>query len=404
MKPFIYLFLFFVGLGEIVSAQDTKPLEVRFLEFSMPLGEEWYQAQRNAWKQELMKNKKNEAAWENYAFASQAMYAEKGNHVGTFVYRIDSLAEFEWQKEQRIILKEMKKHIPDTRTYYQFLLKQTEDKEEKEKIQQKIVSLKRQTESDFIYDMDYYHHKKQLDKIKEVARQWYESGLYAQNFLTYCYNELSGLKENAVLVSDLNLGTYYRYLLQYGMGIFSEVEVVDALDLKSLADKEKRPVYYTQIMRNRNILEEIKDSLYNEGLVFRYSTRPYNNLAAMRKNYEQNYLLDYLRQPLYKNNSRYSYIFNFLTNYIVSFSPLLQFYDASGDKNQARRLRSMLQGILDCKDSKIDIEDTDYGKYFTLFESISAFLQEQKEKQKDSSIRISSSKDQYQKLIDPLQP
>lgn len=55
----------------------------------------------------------------------------------------------------------------------------------------------------------------------------------------------------------------------------------------------------------------MKDSLYSEGLVFRYSSKPYNNLAATRKNFEQNYLLDYLRHPLIEDQSHFQVVFIF---------------------------------------------------------------------------------------------
>ena len=72
-----------------------------------------------------------------------------------------------------------------------------------------------------------------MDKIKELAREWYDSGLFSHAFLFYFYNECSGLKKDAILVSDLNLGTYYRYLLQYGIGLFTDVKVVDVADLRN---------------------------------------------------------------------------------------------------------------------------------------------------------------------------
>ena len=111
--------------------------------------------------------------------------------------------------------------------------------------------------------------------------------------------------------------------------------------------KEKRPVYYTHFFYRRDLLEEMKDSLYSEGLVFRYSSKPYNNLAATRKNFEQNYLLDYLRHPLIEDQSHFSSGIHILGNYIIAFSPLLRFYQMSGDKNQYIRLKSLLQSILD---------------------------------------------------------
>ena len=110
--------------------------------------------------------------------------------------------------------------------------------------------------------------------------------------------------------------------------------------------RETSCVLYAFFLPQR-FIEEMKDSLYSEGLVFRYSSKPYNNLAATRKNFEQNYLLDYLRHPLIEDQSHFSSGIHILGNYIIAFSPLLRFYQMSGDKNQYIRLKSLLQSILD---------------------------------------------------------
>ena len=269
-----------------------------------------------------------------------------------------------------------------------------------------------------------------MDKIKERAREWYDSGLFSHAFLFYFYNECSGLKKDAILVSDLNLGTYYRYLLQYGIGLFTDVKVVDVADLRNptqesqlwqevgidvqtlpdaktvrcpglwyFAEKEKRPVYYTHFFYRRDLLEEMKDSLYSEGLVFRYSSKPYNNLAATRKNFEQNYLLDYLRHPLIEDQSHFSSGIHILGNYIIAFSPLLRFYQMSGDKNQYIRLKSLLQSILDYSTPPRRIANVEMNKYVKLMDAIFAYIDEMRKK----GGPFKQGKDmrkEYQKLID----
>ena len=168
-----------------------------------------------------------------------------------------------------------------------------------------------------------------------------------------------------------------------------------------LTVKKKCPVYYPQFT-STSYLKELKDSLYSEGLVFKYSTKAYDNLAITRKNYEQKYLLDCLRQPLVQNPSIYFSGINYLKNYIVSFSSLLRFYDASGDKNQAIKLRQLLQGILDREEDKerMSVERCEYNK---LMKTVVDCMKERIE-QGDTTITISSFKEQYQQLIDPVKP
>ena len=427
MKRLIYMLLLFVVLGHTVFAQEQKaePLEVRLLDGFFPSHLDWYRAQKDAWQVELKKDKRNEKAWENYWVACNAEYQE-----AKLVWWKDSLQVQRLRREQHGIVKKMKKWIPDTRTYYRHLLDLETDEGKREVIQQKILSIKRTSERDYISDLTYYHHKKDMDKIKELAREWYDSGLFSHAFLFYFYNECSGLKKDAILVSDLNLGTYYRYLLQYGIGLFTDVKVVDVADLRNptqesqlwqevgidvqtlpdaktvrcpglwyFAEKEKRPVYYTHFFYRRDLLEEMKDSLYSEGLVFRYSSKPYNNLAATRKNFEQNYLLDYLRHPLIEDQSHFSSGIHILGNYIIAFSPLLRFYQMSGDKNQYIRLKSLLQSILDYSTTPRRIANVEMNKYVKLMDAIFAYIDEMRKK----GGPFKQGKDmrkEYQKLID----
>lgn len=436
-KLSIYLLLIWLCGGQSLIAQTTKtePLELRFLYFSLLTAppeyfsrviadNEWFQAQKDAWETELKKDKRSERAWENYMLAFDVVrVAEK-----------DSLQRPKLEKEWKKLMKEMKQYIPHTRFYYQYLQAQTTDRRERDALQQKIASLKRTNERDYLSDMDYYIMNHQKDNIEKLAREWYESRMYSSNLLFYCYNELVGLKEHAVFVSDMNQGTYYRYLLQYGMGLFKDVEIVTPSDLTNpnkdsdfwkgrgvdlsilpdqkenrypgawyLEQKEKRPVYFTQLLGNKYLIDDLKDILYPEGLVFRYSSKPYNNMAALRKNYEQNYLLDYIRRPLLKYDSILADGTLIQMNYVVGFSPLLQFYKVSGDKNQYVRLKSFLQGILDHfgKDGQLLNKEVMDGR--KLVESIQACMLKQKEAG-NAYVETTNMVEEYQKLIDPEEP
>ena len=261
------------------------------------------------------------------------------------------------------------------------------------------------------------------------------------------------MQENAIFVSGAYATLCYHYLLQYGAGLFKNVQIVDAddfnhpssesafwreigMDSEELPDwktmaggnskscswdsetspkwkgrnnpgawyltvKKNRPVYYPQFT-STSYLKELKDSLYSEGLVFRYSTKPYDNLAVIRKNYEQKYLLDCLRQPLVQNSSVYFSGINYSKNYIVSLSPLLRFYDASGDKNQAIKLRHLLQGILDRReeDEIVSVERAEFNK---LMKAVADRIKNMI-KQGTTTVTVNSIKEEYQQLIDPVEP
>ena len=442
MKTITYLLLLFVGFGQSLRAQTEKvePLELRYM-YLFPLSAnpgffsralkcpEWFQAQKALWEVELKKDKRNERAWENYLFACQVVRVEEK----------DSLQGLRLEKELRGLEKKMKKSIPNSRYYYQYLQSQTTDQSERDALQRKIALLKRTTERDYLADMDYYYSNRQMDQLKALAREWYESGLFSSNLLFYCYNELVGLKENAILVADMSLGTYYWCLLQYGVGLFKDVEIIEStnlmdptangefwkrrgVDVKTLPEwdyqkmpfpgvwyleqKENRPVYFTQMFGSKYIFNSLKDKLYSEGLVFRYSSKPYNNMAVLRKNYEQNYLLDYIRHPLLTYRHFLSDEISLQRNYVVGLAPLLQFYKTSGDKNQYQRLRHFLQGIIDGLGKNQPLASEDVLESRKLMEAALACVEKVKEYKYTIVYDTDSDslRDQLQKLIDPEKP
>lgn len=400
MKQFIYLLFLFIGLGQVVQAQSadilkTERLELRlepgladFISFS-PCGNEWFQVQKDAWKPELDKDMRNERAWENYYLACQG------------IWNRDTLL---WKKEQPRLMKKMKKYIPGTRVYYKALDNKImlPDKEKREAVERKIVSLKRTCEWDYRDDISYYRRHGQMDKAREVAREWFDSGLYSRSIFNYYYNVFAGLEKNAILVG---MGPVWTYcvLLQYGAGLFKEVEIVESNELRYL-EKEKRPVYI-QSLGNRSNVEKMKDFLYSEGLVFRYSIKPYDNMAVLRRNYEQIYQLDYLQSPVITDISRGEDM------YVLSFLPLLQFYCTSGDTNQYLKLKKLLTDIVDRMEHTyyenkpwVKAETAEHWKLYKMFfDYIKA-----KHEEGETSISIHSFKEEYQKeyqqLIEMVKP
>ena len=89
-------------------------------------------------------------------------------------------------------------------------------------------------------------------------------------------------------------------------------------------------------------------------------------------------------------------------NYIVSLSPLLRFYDASGDKNQAIKLRHLLQGILDRReeDEIVSVERAEFNK---LMKAVADRIKNMI-KQGTATVTVNSIKEEYQQLIDPVEP
>ena len=83
-------------------------------------------------------------------------------------------------------------------------------------------------------------------------------------------------------------------------------------------------------------------------------------------------------------------------------SPLLRFYDASGDKNQAIKLRHLLQGILDRReeDEIVSVERAEFNK---LMKAVADRIKNMI-KQGTTTVTVNSIKEEYQQLIDPVEP
>jgi len=104
-----------------------------------------------------------------------------------------------------------------------------------------------------------------------------------------------------------------------------------------------RPVYISNTMSESNY-SSLKDSLYLEGLVYKYSGGRYDNVAVIRKNYEQVFLLDYIKAPLLSDVSQ-SIVNRSNLNYIPAFLQLYDHYKLSGDNDKANKLGVMLRLI-----------------------------------------------------------
>jgi hypothetical protein len=106
-------------------------------------------------------------------------------------------------------------------------------------------------------------------------------------------------------------------------------------------------------------MPKFTDKLYSEGLVIRYSEKPYDNLAMKRRNYEELYLTDYLRESFAPERypaSATPYSFN----YIPCFKSLLDYYKRSGNIQRYNELRNLMTGIV----KSIDVPEEERRKYY----------------------------------------
>jgi hypothetical protein len=171
-------------------------------------------------------------------------------------------------------------------------------------------------------------------KRNKYALEWFNSDENSPGMMYYNYNVLSGLKENAILLTNGDNDTYPAWILQaqgyrndilvlntslmniqtYRDSIFKIIGVQvpkkftiqgDSDIVKLIIKNSKKIPVYLAVSINPDCTKPIDENLYLTGLAYEYSEESIDNLAVMRKNFEQNYLFDYVTRPLYKDISEY---------------------------------------------------------------------------------------------------
>ena len=277
-------------------------------------------------KQTVKENPKDERAWDEYANTLSVM---KGDGTAS-----DSLFKIEYP----IMLEGMKKHIPHTATYE---LAKNDDPNEKNGLSYDEI-IDKYPDSFLHYSTYITVSSREEERLKKLCQHWYRSGQYPPERLNYAYNLLASTEENALVFAG-PLDYEPMLVLQLGKGLFQDRTILMAtfalsdmnrpffgdeltkkLGIPPYKEKEdetepsspaqfaemyvkqikqranyiirhvNRPVYFSA--SGGNMFEQIalKDSLYSEGLLFKYSAKPYDNLAVIRRNFEHTYLLDYL--------------------------------------------------------------------------------------------------------------
>jgi len=335
---------------------------------------EWYKQQAEAWKAVLTKDKHNEAAWENYYRATRY---EVFNDTNMKDY---NSANARLEK----IMQDMKKAIPNSYIYNVLMYYHNGNDLRKSSYMEKAISM-RPDEVDFFPDYISYAVLSQKDDLfTGTCKKWYDSGKYSAGLLNYDYNEMAGMEKDGIVFANGDNSIYPKWLLQHGMNLFKDKtliclpflyyvkyrdRILDELGVPPFpgTDKElqakypegnqlameivkyiikntNRPVYFSAMGGEE--LVPFKDSLYSEGLLMKYSAKPYDNLAVTKRNYEQIFLLDYLKEGFTPDGSK-DMVGHINLNYVTGFRSLLEFYRVTGDLNNYTKLKTQLHAIID---------------------------------------------------------
>jgi hypothetical protein len=197
-----------------------------------------------------------------------------------------------------------------------------------------------------LYEDDYHtwcryflREDKDEKRLKDMLTRYYKSGLLSPDVLYYHYNEMQGMEEGGIYLGEAEEDLIPKKMIQLVLGMHKDKVLVNrngdwykiwkackvpgpaenwaettpmddaavywhTQTLKMLAwigDHSEHPVYYSasnlSVYRREKLPKELLKNLYNEGLLIRYSPKPYDNIAVTCRNIEERYSLDYLYLP-----------------------------------------------------------------------------------------------------------
>ena len=366
MKRKNILLAAFVALSLHISAQQ------RAVRVESPIVTEkdfvWYVEQKEAWKNVIENDPTNEEAWMNYYHAARYMLWFNQN---------DTTAQQ--------VIREMGEAIPDTYTcnycaYSAIVSGHGTGETDGDKYAEAALAKLPAEMQFFDYDrwVCYLAMKGDETRMKQMAKRYFDSGIYSEAVLRYSYNELQGMEKGCIYISAGDAAIIPKWLIQEGMGQHQDKIIIcepflavkeyrewlsrkldvtlpdwesgayesyiayDCALLQIIIDKYGSKVYFSTTTP-KSIYEPWEKNLYNEGLLLKYSPKPYDNLAVKRRNVEERYQLEYLLtsfRPEWTSGQRLA------VNYTVLLADLLPYY-AKHDKKRHDWLMRLLVSSID---------------------------------------------------------
>lgn len=323
----------------------------------------WYTEQKEAWKALTQKDPTNETAWLNYYNAARYM---------SWFQQEDSTA--------KQVVREMEQTIPDSYTFNFCAYRESAQGkgygDHKKYAEAALAKLPDEMQF-FDYDNWVCYLAMQGDetRMKPLAKRYFDSGIYSEAVLRYSYNELAGMDEGGIYIANGDAAIIPKWLIQAGMGMHKDktivcasflavkeyrdwlctkLGVVDPIHeepywtdescnalLQAIIDKYGSKVYFSTTTPS-STMEPWKNNLYNEGLLLKYSKKPYDNLAVKRRNVEERYMLEYLLvsfRPEWTAGQRLS------ANYAVLLADLLPYYAKHDQKRYDWLMKLLVSGV-----------------------------------------------------------
>lgn len=336
---------------------------------------EWYGAQAQAWQKVVNENPKNEWAWRNLFRAT--CYHDMFT---------DGLDDDQDQSKTADVLRKMEAAFPDSYVLNlckgRFCLTTDSAARRGDNIFRAIELMPEDANAE---DVDYLACRlwvtdPENGKIVELNKRTYKQGYYPERILRYNWNMLQSMEQDALYFANGDNNTKPMKTLQDALDMRSDVVVIPMSFLYvdkfrnvlfkrlGISPKEvnwaeysqygenwskrfysdiimyliresKRPTYFSADVLTHADLDN--DSIYNEGLLLKWSDHQYDNFAVAMHNVKEVYHLDYLaEQDLHPNKWETSYMLDM--NNVTLLANLISKLKHKGEINEANRLGHIL--------------------------------------------------------------
>ncbi len=380
-RSLLLLYTLLTCMPAVLPAQEAEQ-QISFARESRP--HSYYVQQAELWWRELEKDRRSESNWYNYFRACR-------NAHGTADWRTDFVDESPFLRRGADIVQLMQRNIPTSFTYYYLsylnegigtemgpnLLLAYQMNPDFEGIRSSVIS--------------YAESSLNPELRQRVNAEWFRSNEISPQLLTYAYNVLSSLGENALLLTQHDNDTYPIWMLQDALDIRADVTVINidflllghyrnycldllkipsrALDVQSVDDYHRnwesmvmhilshynhdRPLYLGMTI-NKRLYRQFADRMTVSGLAFRFAG-PDKSLIEFNKSlFKEYFLLDYLTQRFTHDRNQGNIDYQNL-NYLKLFKILYDEYSSEANLREAGRIKQLavlLLGRIDNPDYK----------------------------------------------------
>lgn len=373
--PFMLTLALLWAISSPLVAQQAEPVHAVIVSGK---DSTWYAQQAEAWELEIQKQPNSEDAWRNLFHAK---YYLKHWYNGL---KEESATE-------NSVLKRMEQAIPESFTY-NYCRYKISMAGESEFAERALTMIPDDADLGTVDGLLGYLWRtgadfdkgKRGEQFNDLLKRQYEAGFYPDFALRYNYNHLEGLPEKAIYIGIGDLDLFPKIMMQRVMNIHTDKFIIVSpflflpnyrnnicahlgippyspekehlLDgfsgfVQHLSEHTSRPIYINAaITQQHDFISETEfndfcQHLYQEGLLLKYSTKPYDNKKAGLEALEK-YHLEYLTEPHFRAENYWKGSERLQANYIVLLSNYIRDYEATGETTRAKRLKELLRASI----------------------------------------------------------